>query len=191
VINDILINLKNNLNAHLISGRRPQDPQEDQVVFLEGQNLESLSFKVGAVSVLLTKLEQENILRPADPYTRRLPEGTVQMVQPEIRLNLYVLFVAHYPQYEDALRQLSATIQYFQSHRVINHQNSPELSDSINQVVVELVTLSFSEQNEIWGALRSAYQPSVLYKVKMVVFYDHQSTAEASPIEEQVVRLSV
>jgi hypothetical protein len=191
VINDLLINIKNNLNAHLTSGRRPQEPQEDQVVFLEGQNLDSLSFKLGAVSVLLIKLEQENILRPPDPYTRILADGTVQIAQPEIRLNLYVLFVAHYAQYEYALRNLSLIIQYFQSHRVINHQNSPELSDSIDQVVVELVTPSFSEQNEIWGALRSALQPSVLYRVKMVVYGGPDAGTDVSPIEEPVIRISV
>jgi hypothetical protein len=191
MINDLLINLKNNLNAHLSSGRRPQDPQEDPVVFLEGQTGDSLSFKLGAVSVLLVKLEQENILRSPDLYERRLPEGTVQIVQPEIRLNLYALFVAHYPQYEDALRNLSAIIQYFQGHRLINQHTSPGLSDKIDQVVMELVTLSFSEQNEMWGALRAAYQPSVLYKAKMVVFQDQGAAAEAPAIAEQVLTLPV
>jgi Pvc16 N-terminal domain len=190
VINDILTYLKDNLNAYLTLGRRPEDPQEDQVVFPEGQNGDSLSLKPGAVSLVLVRLEQENILRPPDPYVRRLPEGTLQMVQPEIRLNLYTLFVAHYPQYKDALRNLSGIIQYFQSNRVINHNNSPDLSQNVDQLVIELVTLSFSEQNEIWGALRLPYHPSVLYRVKMIVFYDNEARAAAPAVEERVIRFS-
>ncbi len=60
--NDILVNLKNNLNSHLPSGRIPQDFQKDQVVFLEGQHLDSLTVKLEAVTLLLVKLGQENIL---------------------------------------------------------------------------------------------------------------------------------
>lgn len=185
MLNDILTHLKDSLNAHLTLGRRPEDSQEDQVVFPEAQNADSLSLKSGAVSMLLVKLEQENILRPPDPYVRRSPQGAMEVVQPEIRLNLYVLFVAHYPQYNDALRNLSAVIQYFQSHRVINHQNSPGLSAHVEQLIIELVTLSFSEQNEIWGALRVPYQPSSLYRVKMVVFYDDEPRESAPSIEER------
>ena len=45
---------------------------------------------------------------------------------------------------------------------------------------MELITLPFSEQNEIWNALRIHYLPSVLYKVKMIVFRDE----DAMPLPE-------
>ena len=117
------------------------------------------------------------------------PDGTRQKVQPEIRLNLYVLFVARFPQYEDALRSLSLIIQYFQNHRVLNHQNAPELSDNIEQLVMELITLPFSEQNEVWSSLRTTYHPSVIYKVKLVVFKD-EDAATMSTITEKILRMS-
>jgi hypothetical protein len=37
-------------------------------------------------------------------------DGTRHRTQPEVRLNLYVLFVARFKQYEDALRYLSLII---------------------------------------------------------------------------------
>jgi hypothetical protein len=66
MLNDVLIFFKNNLNAYLSSGGKPQDPQEDQVVFLIGQSMDSLNFKLGAVSIVLMNLEQENALRAPD-----------------------------------------------------------------------------------------------------------------------------
>ncbi len=186
MINDVLVFLKNNLNAYMSAGRKPDAPQEDQVVFMDGQNVDSLTFKLGAVSVLLVNLEQENTLRAADPYVRLLADGTVEKIQPDIRLNLYVLFVAHYQQYEDALRNLSLVIQYFQSHRLITHQDAPELSDNIEKLVIELVTMSFSDQNEVWGSLRSHYHPSVFYKVKMVTFQSDATSAAPSTAEKTV-----
>ena len=190
MINEVLIFLKNSLNAYLNSGGKPNDAQEDQVVFLVGQSMDSLNFKLGAVSIVLINLEQENVLRAPDLYVRTLPDGTAQKVQPDIRLNLYVLFVTHYQQYEDALRNLSAIIQYFQNHRLFGHHDAPELSENIEQLVVELVTLSFSEQNEVWGSLRLPYHPSALYKVKMVVFQG-EAAAGTPVIQETDLRASL
>jgi len=181
--------LKNSLNAYLSLGETQTDAQEEHVTFLSGQATDSVSFKLGFTSLLMINLEQENTLRPADLYNRSLPNGTVQRVQPEIRLNLYILFVANYQQYEDAMHNLSAIIQFFQGHRVFGHQDSPELSENIQQLVVELVTLSFAEQNEVWGALRQSYHPSVLYKVRMVVFQD-ETPRQAPEITSTTIKLS-
>ena len=38
------------------------------------------------------------------------------------------------------------------------------------KLVMELITLPFSEQNEVWSSLRVPYHPSVLYKAKMIVY---------------------
>jgi hypothetical protein len=162
--------LKNCLNTYLST----DGASEDKVVFLDGQNMEPLTFKLGAVSILLINIEEENTLRRPDPYTRVSSNGEHQKVQPDIRLNLYVLFVAHFNDYGNSLHYLSQIIRYFQSHRVFDHHNAPELNENIEKLIVELITLPFSEQNEVWNALRVTYHPSVLYKVKMLVFQDEE-----------------
>ena len=187
MLRDALVFLKDSLNTYLSAGEISTDAQEDQVTFLSGQNIETLNFKLGAVSLVMINLEQDNSLRSPDLHSRNLPNGTIQKVQPEIRLNLFVLFVAHYPQYEDSLRTLSKIIQYFQGHRIFTHQDSTQLSENIEQLVVELVTQSFAEQNEVWGSLRLPYHPSVLYKIKMVVFQDEGGTT-LPLIQEKIIR---
>jgi hypothetical protein len=189
MINETLVFLKNSLNAYLSSGGKPHDPQEDQVVFLNGQTMEALGFKLGAISMLLVGIEQENVLRAPDLYQRTLPDGSVQKVQPEIRLNLQVLFVPHYSQYEDTLRNLSAIIQHFQNHRLFTQYDSPELNENIEQLVIELAAPAFSEQSQIWSALRLPYHPSVLYKVKTLVF-EAEAAAAMPTVGEKDFRLS-
>ena len=189
MIDQVLLFLKNSLNAHFAAGQKPNAPQEDLVVFPDGQQSEVLKFKLGAVSVILVNIEEENILRASDSYIRTSANGTQQTVAPAIRLNLYVLFVAHFKEYEASLRYLSLIIRYFQKHRVFNHQGAPQLSEDIEQLIIELVTLPFSEQNEIWNALRVAYHPSVLYKVKMVVFQDEDSQSGIE-VGERVLRIN-
>ena len=105
-------------------------------------------------------------------------------------MNLHVLFVARFKQYEQGLSYLSRIIQHFQSNRVFNHQNAPGLSEQIDKLILELITLPFSEQNEVWNALRTTYHPSVLYRVKMIVFQD-QDSKRAAEIGEKELRASL
>jgi hypothetical protein len=188
MLNEVLTFLKSSLNDHLRVKGTSHEPQEDQVVFLAGSSADSLGLKLGTVSALLVRIEQEKVLRAADLYQRTMPDGTIQNAAPEIRLELFVLFVAHYSQYEDALRKLSAIIAYFQDHRLITAESAPDLSENIQQLVIELVTLTFAEQNEIWGSLRLPYHPSVLYKVKMVVFRADAKAATAA-VSEPVIEV--
>ena len=191
MISEVLIFLKNHLNAHLnvSSVLSSGESTEDRVVFLDGEKMDPVTFKLGAISALLINVEQENTLRSPDPYTAVSADGTQRKVQPDIRLNLYVLFVARFKQYEQGLSYLSRIIQHFQNHRVFDNHNAPELNENVERLVIELVTLPFSEQNELWNSLRTTYHPSVLYKVKMVTLRDEEAMPTAE-IKESTLLIS-
>lgn len=171
MIDGVLVLLRDLLNAHLNAGSLDAgDSAEDEVVLIDGDQLDPVTFKSGAISALIVNLEADNTLPRADPFRRALADGTQIAVSPAIRLNLYVLFAARFKQYERGLAQLSAIMQYFQHHRVLDRTNAPALAPEIDKLVIELVTLPLGEQNELWGTLRTAYHPSVLYRVRLVTF---------------------
>lgn len=190
MLDHVLVFLKNSLNAYLNRGAVPGDALEDPVNFITGQTMDPLEFKLNSISLLMINMEQENILNPPNRYRQCSPDGVYLDVEPEIRMNLYVLFVARYRQYEDALKNLSGVIGYFQKHRVFTPENSKDLDEGVGQLIVELKTPTFSEQNEIWSALRLPYHPSVLYRVKMAVFRD-ESPVGAKRIEKTTIHLKV
>ena len=190
MIADVIKFLRDRLNNTL-----PRDSSEgaaeDLFVYVDTNKDDSVSFKSAAVSLMLVRIEEDTTLRQPDPYARISATGVHQKVAPEIRMNLWVLFVARFPDdYSRALQHLSDVLRYFQNHRVFNQENSPELKEEVSQVILELVTPSFAEQNEIWGALRSAYQPSALYKVKMIVFEDKdgEPLTEVKEVVQTVVQ---
>jgi hypothetical protein len=148
------------------------DPHEALFVYVGTDKDDTVSFKPDAVSMLLVRIEEETTLRPPDRYARAAADGTRQRVEPEIRLNLWLLLVARFPDYLAGMRHLSRVIGYFQNHRVFTPDNAPDLGAGLQQLLLDLVTPTFSEQNEIWGTLRTAYLPSVLYKVRLVMFQD-------------------
>lgn len=190
MISDVLVLLKNRLNAYLTAGWDPSESREDPVAFIDGENMDPLTFKLGAVSVLLINIEEENVLRAPDMYRRSHADGTQQKIYPDVRLNLYVLFVARFKEYEASLSSLSQIVQYFQNQRVLNHHNTPDLPEDIDRLIIELVTLPFAEQNEIWNALRTTYHPSVLYRVRMIVFRDGDAVSPPT-ITETISRTSL
>lgn len=156
-------------------------PVEDLFVYVGTDKEDAVSFRSDAVSMLLIRIEEDATLRPPDLYARTAPDGSNLRTEPEIRMNLYILFVARFPDdYNRSLHYLSRVVRYFQNHRVFNHENSSDLDEDLSQLILELVTPTFSEQNEIWGALRASYLPSALYKLKLIVFRDQQASSRAA-----------
>ncbi|APR88512.1 hypothetical protein A7982_13861 [Minicystis rosea] len=179
MISDILVVLRDTVNEHLTAslGWRGPVPDQGPVVFLDSDKADGLELKLGAVTLLLVNLEEDHTLRPADPFRVALPDGTTQRVHPPIQMNAYVLFAARFKDYEQGLRSISLILQFFQSHRVLDHESTPALSNKIQKLTMELLTLPLSELNQLWGVLRSSYQPSLVYKVRMVVFQDEDGVS--------------
>jgi hypothetical protein len=188
MLSEVLLTLKDAVNNYLTisSGWSALDSDHGHVVFLESDRVDALDFKMDAVSLVLANVEEETTLRPDDPHGRMLPNGARQKVKPPIHLNAYVLFVARFRDYKQSLRYISLILRFFLSHRLLDHENTPALSDRIEKLTMELVTLPFSEQNHLWGILRTAYLPSLLYKVRMVVFQDDDAAVVPLAIEPTV-----
>lgn len=124
--------------------------------------------------MLLLNIEQEPILRQADPYLSCTADGVTQRVRPEIRLIPTILLVARHQAYTEGLRQVSRVIRYFQSNPVFDPQEHRALGNGIGRLIVELATQSQDQQTDLWTALKVPTLPSVQYRVKMLVFRDPQ-----------------
>lgn len=188
MIDKALLAIKTRLNEHLhaqtvIGGSVPHD---DKVVFVDGKSLNNLEFALNAVSILIVNIEEEKTLRRANPYTRSTADGTRVAVQPDIRLNAYLLFVSR-ADYLTAWSYLSHTIEYFQKHRVFDQQSTPDLDPRVERLTMELLTLDFSSQNEIWSALRVTQHPALLYKVQLLIFRDESTMFEGEVQETQIM----
>jgi len=176
MIDQALVFLKNQLNTWLKSEALlvadDTIAEQDAVVFVDGDKMDPLTFTSGAVSVLLVNIQQETTMRRAEPYRRVAPDGAPLRVNREIRLDLSVLFVARFKQYDAGLKILSGIVQFFQQNPAFDRDSSANLPEGIERLLVEQVSLPFAEQNEVWNALRTTYHPSVLYRVRTLIFAD-------------------
>lgn len=163
--------LRNKLNEYF---KIKTGVADDYVNFLE--SIDPVSFPSNTITPYLINISEERICRPADRYQRITRDGKSVHVNPKINLQLKVLFVAKFSDYQQSLNFLSYVIQYFQMNRYYDPINTPELSDSgIERMLLELITLPLAEQNEIWNALHVTYLPSVLYEVSLLSYLDEET----------------
>ena len=184
MLDHVLSFLKDQLNAYI---RVKTGAQGFEVVFIQPRNQKEVAFQNDAITTLLVNLEEDYTFRSGAAYEKMPPQGRNSHKNPTIYLNLYVLFAANFTDYSQSLQFLSLIIKFFQSHRLFDHQNSPTLNSDIAKLTLEMVNLPFGEQRVVWDALGLSYMPSVIYKVRMVIFTDEDTVEIDSAISERAV----
>ena len=143
----------------------------------------------GKIVLSLINIEEDRVSRSLDIY-RKQPNGMVETVHPEVRLNLYLLFIASAggngtgADYTTSLENLSRLVAFFQTKGYFNHQNTPALDSRIEKLVLEMYSLSFEQQNHLWGALGAKYMPSVMYRARLVKVQEEEIAFDGPPITQ-------
>ncbi len=144
------------------------------------------SFHSSALNLLLVNIQEEKSLRPPDPYAQVSREGIVNQVSPPIHLQVHLMVAAKSQSYSTALMYLSHAIQFFQAHPVFNRHHSPVFPSNIEKLTLEFTSLNDTQKNEIWSSLKTAYLPSVFYKMGMLVYQEDIPSMEGEIKTTQV-----
>jgi hypothetical protein len=186
MFDEALVLIKNRLNEFLhdyIEKNSPSLGSGEYVSFLDGEKMEPLIFPMNKITPILINVEEEKLLRLADRYEGVLRDGKRTEINPSIRINLQVLFISRFSNYEQSLKFLSLVVRFFQKTPVFDKANTPAISDDIEKLKIELITLPINQQNELWNSLRTTYMPSVLYRISVLVFRDDE-TADYNEVSE-------
>ena len=120
------------------------------------------------IVISLINIEENRISRDPLHYFR---SGTdIFLKNPAIHLNLTLLFTATRSEgaYGAALQNIQRVIEFFQEKHVFDHSNSPGLDPGIEKLIMEMVSVNLEQLNHLWSILGGRYQPSVVYKMRMV-----------------------
>jgi len=181
MIHKILDFLKAELTQYLTARAIVASPTPPPVNYV-GINQDPPTFPEKSISLLLVNLEEEKTLRPPDRHSVRI-NGQDRKVSPPLKLNLFLLFAVKHNKYEEAIKLLSGVISFFQANPLFDSKLFPALPEEFDKLVVELYSLAPSQQNEIWSMLKTAYLPSVLYQVRMILVLQEEFTV-INEIEE-------
>lgn len=104
---------------------------------------------------------------------------------PPVFLNLYVMIAGNFGggNYAESLKFLSNAVSFFQRQPVFDHQQTPEMDRRIHKLVLDIENLNIQDLSSLWGILSGKYQPSILYKVRMISFDAGDILSPLTPIK--------
>ena len=124
------------------------------------------------IHISLLHIEEEKMTKEVIHQRRLNPaDGFYTTINPEIRLNLYVLITYLYnaKNYEEALKQLSNVITVLQGKYVFTKPDFMKPAyEPLQQIVVDLHTQTLEQNNSMWQALGDKLSPSLLYKMRVI-----------------------
>ena len=144
-------------------------------------DLGKYAFEQNLIGASVINIEEERTLKAHLPQYTYL-NGKHVIREPELKLNLYVLFAANFQVYDEALKYLSIILTYFQSHPSFTQDEFPSLDSRIEKLTLELQSPTFEQWNQIWGANGGKQLPSILYKMRMVILQPDAPSAIRPPV---------
>ncbi len=187
MVEKILLFLKNQLEAYL----KKRSGSEGKISL---RNITDADGKVLVEDLFLTlvNIEEESVLKN-QPHFKETSRGTIAKVNPEVMVNLYLLFSANFGDaefnYRESLKFISYVMSFFQSRRVFTPNNSPGLDGIVERITIELVSMSFEQQNHLWSMFSTSYMPSVMYKLKVIAIQEGEIKMDAPPITEASLKV--
>jgi hypothetical protein len=142
-----------------------------------------IAIPAASLGVALVNIDEERVLKSHLPTTV-LIDGRHVLLQPELKLNLTIIIAANFTKYEDALRQLSWVLTFFQAHPGFTRDRFPNLDPRIERFAVELYSLTFDQLNQLWSCNGGRQLPSAVYRLRLVAVQDIEPAAIQPPVTE-------
>ncbi len=120
------------------------------------------------VVISLIHVEQENVKQFYN-QNQKLSDGNYVRKPQSHRYNLFVLITPNFDDYSETLKFLDASIQFFQINEMVDATKSAEIPPEISKLEYEFQKgENYMQMQNLWTALGAKYQPSVIYKLRLV-----------------------
>ena len=148
----------------------------------DGNSTTLTDIKDNSIIFSLINIEEERVFKDQTKFAKDT-NGMIQRREPELKLNIYMIFAAHFNDYLTGIKNLSAVLSFFQANRVFNAANYPNMDPALDRLVVDLHTFSLSQSFEFWQSLGGSFLPSVTYKMRMIILQQDLTQGTAPPVD--------
>ena len=101
--------------------------------------------------------------------TTSVPDGNYVKQPVSNRYNLFMLVTPNFDDYNEALKFLSVTMQFFQTNELIDATKYANIPPEIGRLEFEFQKGDgYMQMQNLWTALGAKYQPSIIYKIRMI-----------------------
>ena len=151
----------------------------------------SLLIPDNSISLSLLNIEEERSNRTAI-VQKRVVDGKVYRQNPEIMINLQIIFIANFKNdYINELNYITKIIEFFQKKPFFSMENTEGLEKlGIDKLNFKLNTLPLQQQHNIWGMLGDKYMPSIMYTVGMIAIRESEQISDIPLVKEVAIDAS-
>jgi hypothetical protein len=121
---------------------------------------------VNTLGLSLINLEEDRVNQPVT--SKQIADRIAKVSMPS-KITAFVMLVANFKDYAEALKNLACVMEFVQSKPVLTPVNVPQMSDDIDQLTLQLCSYRLEELKDVWSFLGGRYHPSVVLKVKGIV----------------------
>ena len=137
--------------------------------------------------ISLVSIEQETSIANLG-FTQKTGTGYQVSNQP-LNINLYVLFAANFNNYNESLKFISSTINFFQANYVFLRKDYPSMGEQSERLVFELLKTDYQNAHYLWNALGAKYVPSMVYKMRMLTINEHNIRSKGALLTKPEVHV--
>jgi hypothetical protein len=112
----------------------------------------------------------------------QLSNGNYVNVNQAERFNLDILVSANFDDYTETLKFLNAVILFFQINTSLSVNSSSAIPKGLNKLEFDIEKLNYQEMNNLWTAMGAKYQPSVIYKMRLLTIQGFEADGYVSAV---------
>ncbi len=133
------------------------------------------------VVLSLINVERETA-KPFYIRHKKQTDGNYSHFQTVERYNLYLLCTSNFDDYRETLKFLDELILFFQVHASIDSSSFSNIPSGLDKLEFEIEKINYLQIHSLWNALGAKYQPSVIYKMRLVTMNPHEIDGFEEPV---------
>ena len=127
---------------------------------------------------------QRETTKPFNIRNQKMDDGNFSRLAPIERYNLDLLVTSNFDDYDETLKFLNEAILFFQINPSIDSSTNSNIPKGIKKLEFELEKNTYHQIHSLWNAMGAKYQPSIIYKMRLITLNSQQIDGFDSSIQE-------
>jgi len=127
------------------------------------------------IIISLINIEKETA-RPFSNWNQSVMDDKFAAINLAERYNLDILVSANFDSYSETLHFLDEVMLFFQANHVLDASTSSGMPEGIPKLEFEIEKITYHQMQSLWTAMGAKYQPSIVYKMRMVSIQAGETT---------------
>ncbi|WP_442266835.1 DUF4255 domain-containing protein [Tenacibaculum sp. ZS6-P6] len=120
------------------------------------------------VLITVVHVEQETV-KSFYNKNRKLNDNSFANKPQDERYNVFLLVTPNFEDYNETLKFLSASLQFFQTYPILDANYTSNIPKEINRLEFQFETGDgYQQMHNLWSALGAKYKPSVIYQMRLI-----------------------